>query len=143
MIGANPEIGVRAQMREITRLPALPRVTVRAAPRVGAAVPLELAGPSLLRSKAMSAHAQPGPAIRGLGPCDVLTVEEAVAVIGIRRSDALRWMAGLELIHDVAGRRRVIAGDLAEAIRGNGGKVRDRDARVARPVMKLPLSPNL
>ena len=91
----------------------------------------------------MSANPQPGPAIRGLGPCDVLTVEEAVAVIGIRRSDALRWMAGLEIIHEVAGRRRVIAGDLAEAIRGNGGKVRERDARVARPVMKLPFSPNL
>jgi len=91
----------------------------------------------------MSATAQPGPAIRGLGPCDVLTVEEAVAVIGIRRADAMRWMAGLDLIHDVAGRRRVIAGDLVQAIRGNGGNVRERDARVARPAMKLPLSPNL
>ncbi len=64
-------------------------------------------------------------------------------MIGIRRADALRWMGGLELIHDVAGRRRVIAGDLAEAIRGNGGKVREQDAGVARPVRKLPLSNSL
>jgi hypothetical protein len=91
----------------------------------------------------MNARAQNGPAIRGLGPCDVLTVEEAVAVIGIRRADALRWMEGLGVIHDVAGRKRVVAGDLVEAIRGNGGRVREKDARVVRPVMKLPLSPNL
>jgi hypothetical protein len=64
-------------------------------------------------------------------------------VIGIRRADALRWMEGLGVIHDVAGRRRVVAGDLVEAIRGNGGTVRERDARVARPVMKLPLSNSL
>ena len=91
----------------------------------------------------MSANPQPGPAICGLGPCDVLTVEEAVAVIGIRRADALRWMDGLGVIHDVAGRKRVVAGDLVEAIRGNGGRVREKDARAVRAMRKLPLSSSL
>ena len=78
---------------------------------------------------------------RGLGPCDVLTVPEAIAVLGMREPDAKRWLAEHELIREVAGRQRVIAGDLTEAIRNAGRK--GPNARAVAPVRRLPLSSRL
>lgn len=78
---------------------------------------------------------------RGLGPCDVLTVPEAVALLGMREPDARRWLAEHDLIHEVAGRQRVIAGDLTEAIRSAGRK--GPSARKVAPVRRLPLSSRL
>jgi hypothetical protein len=74
----------------------------------------------------------------GLGPCDVITVPEAVAILGMREPDARRWLAEHDLVHDVAGRERVIAGDLVEAIRGTGKK--GPSPRAVAPVRRLPLS---
>jgi hypothetical protein len=74
----------------------------------------------------------------GLGPCDVITVPEAVAMLGMREPDARRWLADHDLVHDVAGRERVIAGDLVEAIRGTGK--RGPSPRAVAPVRRLPLS---
>lgn len=74
----------------------------------------------------------------GVGPCDVLTVPEAVAMLGMREPEARGWLADHDLVHDVAGRERVIAGDLAEAIRGTGKK--GPQARAVAPVRRLPLS---
>lgn len=78
---------------------------------------------------------------RGLGPCDVLTVPEAIAVLGMREPDAKRWLAEHSLVREVAGRPRVIAGDLTEAIRDAGRK--GPDARAVAPVRRLPLSKRL
>lgn len=74
----------------------------------------------------------------GLGPCDVLTMAEAIAMLGMREPDARRWLANHSLVHDVAGRERVIAGDLAEAIRGTGKT--GLSPRAVAPVRKLPMS---
>jgi hypothetical protein len=65
----------------------------------------------------------------------------AVALLGMREPDARRWLAEYDLIHEVAGRQRVIAGDLTEAIRSAGRK--GPSVRKVAPVRRLPLSSRL
>lgn len=72
---------------------------------------------------------------RGLGPCDVLTEAEAVAVLAMREADGKRWLRDRGLVHDVDGRGRVIAGDLVAAIRDAGGP--RRATRAVAPVAPL------
>lgn len=55
---------------------------------------------------------------RPLGPANILTVTEAIAELGLRADDARRWLDERGLIRFIAGRRRVVAGDLADAVRG-------------------------
>jgi hypothetical protein len=78
---------------------------------------------------------------RAIGPCNILTVHEAVRELGIRHMDAVRWLEARKLIHMVAGRRRVIAGDLIEAIRSLtvDGPVESRK-QVTRSLLDLPLA---
>jgi len=53
----------------------------------------------------------------GYGACDLVTVAEAVAILGLRAEDARAWLRAKGLVHDVEGRRRVVVGDLVEAVR--------------------------
>ena len=78
---------------------------------------------------------------RAIGPCNILTVREAVRELGIRHADAIRWLEDRKLIRRVAGRRRVIAGDLAEAIRALAidGPAEPRP-RETRSLLDLPLA---
>jgi hypothetical protein len=66
---------------------------------------------------------------RVLGPCNILTVREAVQELAMRHSVARAWMDAHGLIHLVAGRRRVIAGELAEAVRMEGADRQERPSR--------------
>jgi hypothetical protein len=77
---------------------------------------------------------------RGLGPCDVLTVTEAVAVLAMRDADGRAWLRARGLIHDVDGRERVICGDLVEMIRSVGRRSTARSGRAVAPVRYLPLT---
>jgi len=63
-------------------------------------------------------RSMPSRSQRALGPCSILTVGEAVAELGMRDADAIAWLREHDLICMVAGRRRVVAGDLADAVRG-------------------------
>jgi len=54
---------------------------------------------------------------RPLGPCSLLTVGEAIAELAMTDRVARRWLQDQGLIHLVEGRRRVVAGDLVDAIR--------------------------
>lgn len=53
---------------------------------------------------------------RPLGPCNILTVEEAARELGMRDADALAWLESRGLIRMVRGRRRVVAGQLVAAM---------------------------
>lgn len=75
---------------------------------------------------------------RGLGPCDILTVAEAVSVLAMRETDGRLWLRERRLVHDVAGRERVICGDLVEAIR-LGGR-RPPSSRAVSAIRPLPLT---
>lgn len=57
---------------------------------------------------------------RPLGPSNLLTVDEAVAELGIRQMDGKKWLADRSLIHVIEGRRKVIAGELAAAVAKEG-----------------------
>jgi len=77
---------------------------------------------------------------RPLGPCSILTVDEAVTELGMTDQVARRWLQEQGLVHLVAGRRRVIAGDLVEAIRcaSREGQPLKRSGRGARSLRDLP-----
>jgi len=55
---------------------------------------------------------QDGPP-RGLGPCDLISVEEACRVMEMRDAAGEKWLEANGLIQWRDGRRRVCAGDLA------------------------------
>ena len=55
---------------------------------------------------------------RPLGAHDILTVVAAVTELGMGRADAVTWLSQNGLIIKVAGRRRVIWGDVVNAARG-------------------------
>lgn len=81
------------------------------------------------------------PERRAIGPCNILTVREAVRELGIRHADAVRWLEARNLIHLVAGRKRVIAGDLADAIRALAVQVTPaQPLRETRSLLDLPLA---
>ena len=78
---------------------------------------------------------------RAIGPCNILTVREAVWELGIRHADAIRWMEARKLIHLVAGRKRVIAGDLAYAIRSLAAQAAPEPCpRGVKSLLDLPLA---
>lgn len=56
---------------------------------------------------------------RPLGPCNLLTLGEAIRELGVRHSDGRAWLIEHGLVRLVAGRRRVIAGELIEAIQAS------------------------
>lgn len=51
----------------------------------------------------------------GLGPCDLLTVPQACAVLGMAESDARALLQERGLVRLYAGRPRVVAGELVAA----------------------------
>jgi len=61
---------------------------------------------------------------RGLGPCDLLTVAEALAVLGLSDTDGRQLLRERGLVRNFLGRPRVVAGDLVRA---------DDDAWQGRP----------
>lgn len=56
----------------------------------------------------------------GLGPCDLLTVQEACRVLRIGDREGRDWLSSRGLIRRFCGRARVRMGDLYEAFDGNG-----------------------
>jgi len=52
---------------------------------------------------------------RGLGPCDRLTVDEALAWLGMGDADGRLFLRERGLIKFYKGRRRILAGELAAA----------------------------
>jgi len=76
---------------------------------------------------------------RPLGPCNVLTVAEAVAELGMGDKEGRAFLAEHDLVHHPGRHRRgsgrVIAGDLIEAIRRCGSP---RPVRRTAPT-SLPL----
>ena len=54
----------------------------------------------------------------GLGPCDLLTVAEAVRALRIREADARRWIRERGLVRRVEGRDLVVWGEVVRAISG-------------------------
>ena len=58
---------------------------------------------------------------RPLGREDVLTIAEAARELKLRDADARAWLTQRLLIKDVAGRGRVIWGDVLDALRGTYG----------------------
>lgn len=50
---------------------------------------------------------------------DLLTLAEAVEVLGARRVDAVAWMRAAGIVHGVLRREYVIRGDLLDAIRAD------------------------
>lgn len=55
---------------------------------------------------------------RGLGPCDVLTVEEAARALRMREADARAWLRAKGFIREIGGRERVPWGEVYRAIAG-------------------------
>lgn len=53
--------------------------------------------------------------LRGLGPCDLLTIAEAVRVLGIREREGRALLVRRGLVRHYAGRPRVLVGDLVAA----------------------------
>ena len=68
-----------------------------------------------------------GSQITGLGVGDVLTVSAAARALGIREAEARAWLRGCDLVRHVAGRERVIWGDVLAAIR-RGDEPPEKDA---------------
>ena len=52
---------------------------------------------------------------RGLGPCDRLTVEQALRWLGMGDADGRRFLRDRDLIRRYSGRPRVIVGELVAA----------------------------
>jgi len=77
---------------------------------------------------------------RPLGPCSLLTVGEAIAELGMTDRVARQWLRDQDLICLVAGRRRVVAGDLVDAIRdaSREGSPPKRARRRATSLRDLP-----
>lgn len=80
-----------------------------------------------------SAGLAPGPDLRALAPppasiADVLTVAEVARRLRMRPDDAGTWLADRDLVRDIAGRRRVVWGDVLDALRearpGTGRRLR-------------------
>lgn len=74
---------------------------------------------------------------RPLGPCNLLTLAEAIRELGVRHADGRAWLIEHGLVRLVAGRRRVIAGELIEAIQASplegDGKAAAAKARGSLP----------
>jgi len=49
---------------------------------------------------------------------DVLSVAEVARRLGMRREDVALWLRERRLVFDVAGRSRVVWGDVLDALRG-------------------------
>ena len=81
---------------------------------------------------------------RPLGPCNLLTLQEAIAELGMRHHDARARILERGLVRLVAGRRRIIAGELVEAIKASPteGNARPaaRRATEGRGLMDLPMA---
>jgi len=90
---------------------------------------------------------------RPLSPADLLTIEEAVAELGMRRAAAVTWMKKHGIIRQVAGRQRVIWGDVLAAIKLDSPAALDAQEdteshqepqqRRSRVTIPLPLSQTL
>lgn len=76
-----------------------------------------------------------------LGAAAILSVVTAVALMPLAEADARRWLEEHGLVHDLAGRRVVIWGDVLEALRSHppasapppSGPARARGPRSAGP----------
>ena len=76
---------------------------------------------------------------RPLGPCNLLTVAEAIAELRMEEGEARAFLEEHDLVHHPGRRRRgsgrIIAGDLVEAIRRAGPA---KTGRRAPTVLPLP-----
>lgn len=68
----------------------------------------------------------------GLGTGDVLTPSEAARALRMREADALEWLRTRGLVRHVAGRERIIWGDVLSAIRTG-----DLPVEVAAPARRV------
>lgn len=84
----------------------------------------------------MPPHLDPRP----LSPASVLTVREAVRELKLRRDDGIAWLNEHGLVRDVAGRQRVIWGDVLDAIRGRAHGSSEPVELKVQAVRRLPLS---
>jgi hypothetical protein len=77
---------------------------------------------------------------RPLGTCSLLTVGEAIAELAMTDQVARQWLRDQGLICLVASRRRVVAGDLVDAIRNASreGRPPKRARRRALSLRDLP-----
>jgi len=78
-----------------------------------------------------------------IGPANILTESEALAELGMNDDDARTWLRDRGLIHLVRGRKRVIAGDLADAIRSEQREGWPSRRRRVTPARRLPLSKSI
>lgn len=69
---------------------------------------------------------------RGLGPCDLLTLEQACRVLRMNDADGRAFLAARGLVKHFAGRPRVVAGELVQA---------SDEAQVEAPAPARPRTP--
>lgn len=67
---------------------------------------------------------------RGLGPCDLLTLEAACRVLKMSDAEGRAFLVARGLVRHFAGRPRVVAGEL----------VRAHDEADQEPVQQVPLA---
>jgi len=75
---------------------------------------------------------------RGLGPCDRLTVDEALAWLGMGDADGRLFLRERGLIKYYKGRRRVLAGELAAADDDSWKREQARRAQTAPEPSTVP-----
>jgi hypothetical protein len=76
----------------------------------------------------------------GLGPGDLLTVSEAARAMRMREAEARSWLRGEGLVRHLAGRERVIWGDVLARLRAVDleGEARQEDRRKGSLPCYLP-----
>ncbi len=83
-------------------------------------------------SAGQAAVAGRGEGLSLASPHDLLSVPQTVRRLGMRAGDARAWLAENQLVRRVAGRDRVIWGDVLDAIRRGFPSPVDQPVRVPR-----------